>query len=314
MDNLFFSLNAVLPLFLLVLAGYILKRIGMFSDEWLKTANKFSFRITFSVLLFYDIYSSEKISSGYGRLIAFCVLGILIITALCYIIVPRMVKERPRAGVVIQGIFRSNFLLLGMPVAINMFGDEAKAPAAVSVAVVIPLFNVLATLTLTIFSEKSSRISVKSILKELAMNPLIIGCAAGFLFKVLALRLPIFLDRTFSDISDIAVPLALIILGGQFKVGGFLKNFKLVLATVLTKLAVIPIILITIAVMLGFRGVELAILITVFASPCAVSSSIMAYSMGCDGELAGEIVVLGTLLSVATLFSFIFILRTLAFL
>lgn len=316
MESLLFSLNAVLPLFLLVVIGYVLKSIGLFSDEWLKAANKFSFTVTFSVMLFNDVYTADTSAININpSLVAFAVIGVLAVTVICYLTVPFIVKDRFRTGVVIQGIFRTNFLLFGMPLVINMFGKQASPIAAVLVSIVIPLYNILAVITLSVFNKFSTnKIDIIKILKGLAKNPLIIGCVVGYAFRFLNIPLPSFMLKTVGQIADIAIPLALIILGGQFKFKGFVKNIKPVSITVAIKLIIVPLIMLTIAILMGFRGVELGVLLAIFTSPCAVSSSIMAYNMDCDGDLAGQIVVFGTLISVITIFLFIFILRLNSFL
>lgn len=314
MDSLIFSINAVMPLFLLVILGYVLKQIGMFTDEWLTVANKFSFKVTLSVLLFYNIYTTELSTHISPKIIIFVLSGILLITLLCYIIVPIIIKDRFRTGVVIQGIYRSNFLLFGMPLVINMFGDEAKPVTATLVAIVIPIYNLIAIITLTIFNKnQTGELNVPKMLLKISSNPLIVGSAFGYLFRGIHITMPAFMLNSLGEVAKIAVPLALIIVGGQFKMTGFIKNIKLVSAVVFTKLVISSGIMVALAIVFGFRGIELGVILTVFGSPCAVSSSVMAYSMDCDGELAGNIVVLGTLVSVITIFFSIFLLKSLTF-
>lgn len=314
MNSLVFSMNAVLPLFLLVILGYILKQIGTFTDEWLTIANKFSFKVTFSVMLFYEIYTTDIKTKINPNLILFSVLAILIITVLSHIFVPIIVKDRFRTGVVIQGIFRSNFLLFGMPLVINMFGEEGRPIAATLVSIVIPIYNLFAVITLAVYSKnQNGKLSIKMLFKEVATNPLIIGCIAGYLLRMITPTMPQLMLTTLGDIAKIGTPLALIILGGQFKLKGFFKNIKIVCSIVTIKLIICPIIVIIPAILFGFRGIELSVILTIFASPGAISSSIMAYNMGSDGELAGQMVVLGTLVSVITMFLAIFFLKYMAF-
>ena len=315
MNSLIFSLNAVLPLFTLVVLGYSIRRIGLVSDEWLKMANKFSFTVTFSIMLFNDIYKTDFSGGIPKKLIIFAVVAVLSLVFICYLTIPFIVKNRFRTGVVMQGIFRTNFLLFGMPLVVNMFGDGGRPYASLLVAIIIPIYNVTAVVTLSIFNKNTQKkIDVKKILKGLGTNPLILGTLSGFIFIWLKIPLPEFLLNTLGQISDIAVPLALIILGAQFKFSGFLSNIKPVIITVITKLIIVPLIMLPIAISLGFRGLDLGIILAIFTSPCAVSSSIMAYSMDADGELAGQIVVFGTLISVITIFLFIFGLNSLGYL
>ena len=315
MSSLIFSLNAVLPLFILVSTGYVLKRIGMFSDEWLKTANKFSFRVTFFILLFYDIYTADTSAKVNPKFIAFAVGGVLAVAVLCYLTVPFIVKDRFRTGVVIQGIYRTNFLLFGMPLVLNMFGKSGRPIVAILVAIIIPIYNIIAVITLSLFNKNSSgKIDIKKLFKSIATNPLILGCLFGFTFRYLKIPMPTFMLNSLEQIANIAVPLALIILGGQFKFMGFIKNIKTIFTVISIKQILVPTIMLMIAILVGFRGLELGILIALFASPGAVSSSIMAYNMDCDGDLAGQLVVFGTLISVFTIFIAIFILKSLSLL
>jgi len=310
MTSLIFSINSVMPLFLLVLLGYVLKRIGIFTDEWLKMANNFSFKITLSVMLFYEIFNGGTSSKASTKLILFSVIIVFVITILSYIFVPFLVKDRFRTGVVIQGIFRSNYLLFGMPLVINMFGNDGKIISATMVAIIIPIYNIFAVITLTIFNKNSNgKISILKLLKAFISNPLLVGCIFGYGLKAITPTLPIFMMKTLGEISNIAVPLALIILGGQFKVTSLLKNIKTVSVVVFIKLLAIPFVVLIVAINLGFRGVELGVIIAIFSSPGAVSSSIMAYSMDCDGDLAGQIVVLGTIVSLVSMFFTIFALK-----
>lgn len=313
MDSLIFTINAVMPLFILVLLGFILRRIGIFSGKWLETANKFSFRITLFALMFYNIYSDNGEMEINARLIAFAFLSLFVILALSYIIVPFIVKDRFRTGVVIQGIFRSNLLLFGMPLVINMFGDSVRPMISLLVALVIPAYNLIAVITLTFFNKNTTnKIDFIKIAKGIITNPLILGSITGFVFKGFSIPLPSFILSPVSDLANMAVPLALIIVGGQFRINDFKLNIKTVLSVTFIKMILIPFLVLIIAIALGFNGIELAILVAMFCSPCAVSSSIMAYNMNCDGDLAGHIVVIGTLFSVFSMFITIYILRVMA--
>ncbi len=263
--------------------------------------------------MFYNIYSDNGEMEINARLIAFAFLSLFVILALSYIIVPFIVKDRFRTGVVIQGIFRSNLLLFGMPLVINMFGDSVRPMISLLVALVIPAYNLIAVITLTFFNKNTTnKIDFIKIAKGIITNPLILGSITGFVFKGFSIPLPSFILSPVSDLANMAVPLALIIVGGQFRINDFTLNIKTVLSVTFIKMVLIPFLVLIIAIALGFNGIELAILVAMFCSPCAVSSSIMAYNMNCDGDLAGHIVVIGTLFSVFSMFITIYILRVMA--
>ena len=310
MEELAFSANAVLPLFFVMALGYALKRTGFLNDTFLTVANKFSFKVTFPALLFYNIYSAQlpKIDGGLIAAAALGVVGLLLLSTGAVLL---FVKDNARRGVIVQAVFRSNFLVYGTPLAVNMFGDTAQAPAAMLVAIIIPLYNVLAVIVLTVFGGRGERLDVPAILKGIVTNPLIIASALALLLAGLHMPLPPFLLKATSDVGSLATPLALVILGGQFTFGALRGNGLALTLTTAARLVAAPALMLTIAVLLGFRGLELGLLAAVFASPVAISSQIMAQNMGGDGQLAGQLVIVTTLFSIPTIFLVIYTLRLL---
>ncbi|MEG2700195.1 MAG: AEC family transporter, partial [Hungatella sp.] len=206
-------------------------------------------------------------------------------------------------GVMIQGIFRSNYILFGLPMAASLFGASKTGTTAVLIAFVIPLFNLLSVVALEFF--RGGKADIKRILIGVITNPLILGALAAFAFLLSGIRLPHLLEQTVRDISKIATPLALIILGGSFTFSRLRPNRKHIVTAVSSRLLLIPLCFVTLSVALGFRGVELGALLAMFASPTAVSSFTMAQQMQADDELAGQIVVVGSLCAVITIFFWI---------
>ncbi len=311
MSDLLFSINVVLPVFLLVILGFILRRIGIFTDAFLATANKFCFLVPFSALMFYNIYSTDWSNVSGGKLALFAAIGILLSVGILLVIVPLAVKDNARRSVIIQGIFRGNYLLFGIPLTINLFGGITGA-ASVLVAVSIPMFNVLAVTVLTIFAPNSEnkRLNVLGILRGIVTNPLIIGCLVGAVFVLLQIKLPNALLAAVEDVSSIATPLALLVLGGQFQVTSLKRNAFALSAVNIARLMILPAVMIGCAVLIGFRGEELGAIAVLFSAPTAVSSQIMAYNMKADAELAGQVVVTTTALSSVTIFLIIFVLKS----
>lgn len=316
MADLLFSINVVLPLFFLMLLGFTLKRIGFFTDAFLAVASKFGFRILFSVLLFYNVYTTDWQNVSGGQFALFGAAGIILSAALLFVIVPLIVREDTRRSVIIQGIFRGNYLLFGLPLAINIYG-EIPAASSMLVAISIPLFNIIAVIALTVFSPNRSAqgLSALTLLKGVATNPLIIGCAVGAIFAALSMHglyLPSAIEIAIADISKIASPFALIILGGQFELHSLRNNLRTLVIVVASRLVLLPLVAISLAVSLGFRGEQLGALAILFAAPTAVSSQIMAYNMDADAELAGQIVAATTAFSSVSIFAMIYILKSAA--
>ncbi|MDR1129413.1 MAG: AEC family transporter [Prevotellaceae bacterium] len=319
MDDFLFSLNVVLPLFLLIAIGYAIKQIRFVSEDFLLEANKFVFKFPLPLMLFQNIRSTfddSLVVIFNTKLILSAFIGIVIVIAVLAVIVPLFGKRRATTGSLIQGIYRSNFIIYGLPLATSMYGDSAIIPVSMLLGMVIPVYNIMAVVILTVFSETKSDKSIpfSLIVKNIFKNPLILACIAGFLAGKLDIRFPVFIDKPVDEISKIATPLALLVMGGLFKFKGLMDNFLMVFIASISKLLVIPLFAMIAFVCLGFRGLELATLLCLFATPTAVASYIMAENMGCDGEVSANIVVMSTALSAITIFMFIFVLKSMEYL
>lgn len=311
MENLILAFNVVVPLFINIMFGYFIKRIGLIDIKTLKIMNNVTFKTFLPLLLFYNVYKTNLNGSISTNLMVFAPSVVLIVCILAAIIIMVIEKENKRRGVLIQAIFRSNFVLFGLPVVISLFGDEGAGVTSMLIAIIVPMFNFLAVIVLEIF--RGGKIDVKKIVQGIITNPLILSSMAGLILLFLNIRLPYFMEKSINDISKIATPLALIILGGSFEFNKISGNIKQILIGVLGKLVIVPIISVPIAIKYGFRNIELGALIIMLAAPTAVSSFTMAEQMDGDGELAGQLVVFSSAVSVVTIFICIFVVKQLGY-
>jgi predicted permease len=313
MNNLIFSFNVVMPVFLIVALGYFLKKINLVNDNFVNTAIKFNFKVGLSTLIFKNIYKSNLSEEFNLKLVTFaflCIVGSILILS---IIVPIFIKDKKRASAMIHTIYRSNFVLLGLPLAINMFGESNTAPVALLLPIAIPTFNFFAVVILSVFDEthsKSNKDKMFETLISIIKNPLIIGSALGVIMQLLSLKLPLFLDKAVSDVASLGTPLALITLGAQFNFKSALKNLKYSLIATVGRLIIIPFTVVMLAVAFGFRGYELGALFILFSAPSAVSCYVMAKEMNSDYDLTGEVVLLTTLFSLFTIFTGVYLLKS----
>ncbi|MDR0384802.1 MAG: AEC family transporter [Prevotellaceae bacterium] len=318
MSDFLFSANVVLPLFLLIATGYVLKQLRFVSESFLSEANRFVFNFPLPLMLFQNIrntFNGQAVTLFDTRLILSAFAGITAVIAALLIIVPLFRKRRATTGSLIQGIYRSNFIIYGLPLATGMYGESAIVPISMLLGMVIPVYNVVAVVVLTVFSETKSisSISFLLIVKNIFKNPLLLACIAGFVAGTLDMRFPGFIENPVNEISKIATPLALLVMGGLFRFRGLVSNFLTVFAAVMIKLVVIPLAAMIVFIRMGFRDMELAALLCLFATPTAVASFIMAENMGCDGEISAHIVVMSTALSAITIFLFIFGLKSMGY-
>lgn len=309
MENLIFSFNVMLPLVIEIFIGFLLRVMGIIDHHTSKAMNKVVFRVFLPVMIFYNLYTSEIADVFNPGLILFAECSIFALAALLCIIVPVFEKDNKKRGVIIQGIFRSNFVIFGLPLCMAISGESISGTVSVAVACVVTTFNFLAVIVLEMFNH--SKPDIKAISKGVITNPLIIASVVGFAALLTQIRLPQAIENTIKGLSAVATPLGLVILGSSIDLGVIKSNVKQIVWAVAGKLVIVPAVFLALAALMGFRDGYLAILIAVFASPTAVSSYPMADQMGQNGELAAQIVMLDTCLCAVTVFMFIFVFKQL---
>ena len=306
MQNFLISFNVVFPIFLMMVLGFFLKKINIMNDATVKQVNNVIFRVFLPLMIFKNVYESDINSVFDPKLIGFAAVSVIALVITLFLIIPLIEKDDKKRGVLIQGLFRSNFVIFGLPVTEALCGSGASGSASVLVAIIIPIFNFTAVITLEAFGDKKA--GIKKVIKGIVTNPLIIASVIGLVISFIGFKFPSVVEKSISSISGITTPLALIMLGASINFKAVKGNLKQILIGVLGRLVLVPAIFLSLAVFVfGFRGNDLAILLTLFASPAAVSSFTMAQQMGGDDELAGHLVMFGTTACVVTVFLWIFL-------
>lgn len=306
MESLQISLNAVVPMFILMAIGYGLKGLHFFSDETLTQVNKLVFRLLLPMQLFRSSFQANLGQAVNFRFLLWMEGLVLVTFFLMAAVVPRLTPQGTKRGALLQGMFRGNIALVGMAIAQTLFGQDQTGTMAVAVAVTVPLYNVLAVPALELF--QGGKANFGHIGREIATNPLIIGCFCGLAANILGLALPQMIMSAVSNMADAATPVALLVLGASFHMERSGADKGLIALGVVTKLVLLPLVAVAIGVALGFRGVELGTMMVVFAAPTAVSSFTMAQQLGADSDLAAAMVVFTGAFSCLTIFLWIFLL------
>lgn len=316
MDSLIFAFNAVAPIIIMVAIGYILKKIGMMNADFSKMANRLVFHLFLPVMLFYNVYKIEDIGGVNLGYIGYALCALLVLFAISIPVVLIVTKKRECRGVLIQGAFRSNYALIGIPLAASLFGEEGARVASLLSAVAIPAFNVLAVISLSVFKEGKTRTSVKKILLEIIKNPLIQGVAAGLAVLLIRLVFVKFgiafrltditpLEKVLTYLSNLATPTALLVLGAQFEFSAVASLKKEIICGTVMKTVLAPLLGLGGAYLLfrgSFTGAHFAAFVAMFTTPIAVSSVPMAQEMDGDATLAGQLVVWTTFACALTVF------------
>ena len=302
MESLILSFNAVAPLFILMMLGYTLKRLKIARKSDFDMINALVFKIFLPVLLFNNLYTTTSVETFDIPIVVFTVVGICLVFVLGYLFVKFAIKNESRRAPMLQGFFRSNFAILGIPLINSICGENVTGLTYLMVAVVVPLFNVLAVICFELFNAEKGNVSAKSLIKGVLKNPLIIGCVLGVLSFVFRIKLPFVLEKSIADVSKIATPLAIVAIGGSFTFKSIKNCLKEVFITVFSKIVFVPFIAVVLAVILGFRGEALACILITFGGPVAISSFAMAQQMGCDEDVAANVVVFSSIFCILTMF------------
>lgn len=309
MESLQISLNAVLPLCLYMAAGYLARRRGLIDEEIILKFNRVAFLVFLSTSVFSALYGSDLSTAVNPKLILFVVFGVLAEFLYGFLVANKVADRENQKGVIVQGIFRSNFTLIGLAIARALLPHEDIAPVVFLCAIITPEFNILAVIALSLYGGEKVR--PREVVLRIVKNPLIIATAAGILCLVLNVRFPKSIETAITGMAGVATPLMLFLLGAFFRFDSFGSSAKQISTTTAFKLVFNPAIFLTIGYLLGFRGVEFVGLIGVFASSAAVSSFTMSQQMGGDAELAGGIVILTSIISCLTLFGWCTLFKTL---
>ncbi len=309
LSNFIICIRAILPLICYLIIGAGAKSAGLIRAEEVHRFNHLVFVLFFPPLMFENLYTADLGTAFHPKLVIYGVTCLLLTVLVSVPLVRRIEPSRNSQGAMIQGIFRSNLVLMGLPISMNIFGKGNVGTTAAFIMVIVPMFNMLAVIVLE--SYRGGRTDLKSMVKKILLNPLIVGAAAGIIVKLLGITLPEVLQQVLSAMSDATTPITLILLGASFELKRVKDRRRSLAFVVAARLLVVPAIGLSVAALLGFRGVDFVSLLVMLAAPAAVSSYTMAESMGSDGELAGHIVIFSTLLSCFTLFLWLYIFKSL---
>lgn len=312
MDNFLFSINATMPIFLVILLGYILKCKKFLTEEFANTANKFCFNVALPVMLYQDISKTDVRHDMNIKFFLFCLVVTIIMFCLVWIIAKIFINDKSMVGAFAQAGARGSAAILGVAFVENICGDIGMT--ALMIVASVPFFNMLSVVILvceanTKSSEHTNKI--KNSIINIAKNPIIIGIILGLIASLVEFELPIIFDRSLDYIGRTATPIALIAIGAGFDIKEAMTRLKPALGASFIKLIGLPLLFLPLAYKMGFEGSEMVSILVMLAAPTTVSSYVMAKNMDNDHVLASNAIVITTLLSSVTLTAWVYILRVL---
>ena len=308
MDALTVAINAVAPYLIYLSMGLFFRKSGLIKESFLLELNQVIFSCFYPITMFYNTHAISVSFAESSLLIAVCSALLAAVIAVSVIIVPKLVKENARRGVIIQCLNRSNIVLYAIGMAETLFGAEGAAMASVIVAIFVPVYNVAAIIVLEYYRGGSN--SPVALVKKIFTNPLFLGAMVGLAFSFAGIVLPTAIESTVSKLSALTTPLAMIILGGTIHASGVARDLKVIVATLAAKMLLIPAVAVAVCALVGLPQLETFVCFIMFGTPISANAYTMSQNMGGDGELAGELVAISTVASLATIFAWIFALRS----
>lgn len=312
MDSFIYSMNATVPIFLVMIIGGIIKKLNVVDEQFVDKANKYVFNLALPMMLFKDIAEADVRSDFNITFVLYCMLVTTICFLVIWILTEVFMKDNTMKGSFIQGSFRSSAAILGLAFIQNMYSNTGMAPLMIVSAV--PLYNIFSVIVLTFKSNNSKKTSsakenIKKASINILKNPIIIAIFLGLPFSILQVKFPVIIEKTITSVASTATPIALIVIGAGFEGRNAIKKMKPTLVGSTIKLVLQAAIFLPVAIWMGFRNQELMAILIMLASPSTVSCYIMAKNMDNDAVLSTSIIVLTTLLSSVTLTGWIFLLR-----
>lgn len=315
MENFIYSINVTMPIFLVMVIGYILKQIGMLNDNFVTVANKFNFKVTLPFMLFNDIAGVDIKAVFDIKYVLFCA----IVSTICFWVVwgtaKLLVRDKTIRGAFVQSSFRGSAAVMGLAFIQNIYGSSAMGPLMIVSAV--PLYNIFSVIVLTFEANDSTGINKKAKIRQaginICKNPIILSILAGLIVGLLGIQFPTLVNKTVSNVAQMATPLALITIGAGFEGRKALAKIAPTMAASMIKLVLQPLVFLPVAAWMGFSGEKMIAILIMLASPTTPSCYIMAKSMNNDEVLTASVIVTTTLMAAFTLTGWIFLLKTLGY-
>ena len=311
MENFIFSINVTIPIFLVMVLGYILRKINFLTEEFVRVANRYVFVVALPALLFKDISAADVKQEMNPTFFLYCMIVTIVIFFAVWGIAAFCVKDKKMVGAFAQAGARGSAAVLGIAFVENICGEAGMTPLMIVAAV--PFFNILSVIILVFNSntDKKEYGKIKNAVVNIAKNPIIIGIIVGLVFSLIDIELPAIFNRTVDYVARTATPIALLVVGAGFEFGEAIRKIGPAIGASFIKLIGLPLVFLPIAYKIGFEPSEMVAILIMLASPTTVSCYIMAKNMDNDADLTSNVIVITTLFSSVTLTLWIFVLRSL---
>ncbi len=311
MENLLLSFNVVAPLMIYMIFGSLLRKSNVVDERVMRGANNIIYYVTLPLMCYRAIAAADINAMFDTPFLLYMAIGILVVYALAAWLVPVFCKEDRRRGVLILGVFRSNDAIFGLAVAAALLGENNLGMMSIAISLTVPLFGILAVIAMERYHNEQVRFG--TILLRVIKNPIMIACYAGFIVNLLNINLPTVLQKPIDALAASTTPLAFVLLGGTISFAAVKKNRNAITVVSLLRLLIIPLVVVSAFLLLGFRGETIVVTLIIFGAPVAMLTYTMAVGLEADDELAATLVAVTSVFSIVSMFLFIFLLKQFAF-
>ncbi len=298
---LLFTIEIIAPIFLLILIGSGLQKTNLVNETFVRQSSNFVFNVSLPALVFVKLFNIEIGHAFDAKLIVSSFVLVFILFLISWGVSVFLTKTPEDQGSFIQGSFRSNYAIVGLAIILGMFGEESLGKAALLLAFIMPLYNILAVIALTVPFHRENNIQYDKMIKDILTNPLIVAAIVAILFSIFEIRVWTAIEKTLNYLAIIALPLALIGIGATLKMDRIIKASTLAFSSSFLKIVLFPLIAVLVGIFIDLPSSDLGIFFILFATPTAIASFVMADAMKCNSKLAGDIIAISTVLSVFTM-------------
>ena len=297
------AFNAVFPILVLMTIGYICKRVGFISGDAVNKTHRIIFRVFMPPLIFYNLYENDFSKFMDMKLMIFIPAAVIAVIVISFLIVPRIVKERKQQPVIIQALFRGNLIFVGMPVMEAVAGSKYLGLMALAITITIIVYNVASVIVFE--ALRKGKPDYKEMMRDIAVNPLIHGAVVGVIFTMLRIPVPGMVMDVVKTMSQVATPVALVLLGAGFSFAATGIYKKQIVLTCLFRLVLIPALLVPLAILMGFNNYEIIVVFATMCAPTAIITYTISQQMGGDDALSAQLVAYASVFSLFTIFLWI---------
>ena len=239
LENLLFSLNMSLPLFIVMGLGCILTHKGFFTENYIAHTTNLVYYVLLPGKMFLDIATSDLSTAFDIRYVAVATGGVVLQFALAWAAGWLLCPDRSKQSAFSHAAYRGNFVYLGTALLRNIYGVSHVPSATLILALVIPLYNIQGVVLMTV-KERQGRFRLSTVLLNVLKNPMILAVLAAIPFAYFKIQLPFVVSESLGYFQAATNTMALLVVGGSIRLSALKNDLPLLMRLCGVKLLLMP--------------------------------------------------------------------------